>query len=138
MDRSGYGVIIRNDNGEVMAAMTASGPKVSTSDEAELLACRRAIEFAMDAGFTRLIIEGDNSNVIQAISSPLKSFSLFGNVVNDIRHLIWGLQWTRVCCIRRGANKVAHTLAQYARNTLDEDLYWMEDSPPTSFRSLVL
>ena len=76
----------------------------------------------MDAGFTRLIIEGDNSNVIQAISSPLKSFSLFGNVVNDIRRLIWGLQWTKVCCIRRGANKVAHTLAQYARNTLDEDL----------------
>ena len=138
LDRSGYGAIIRNDNGEVRAAMTASGPKVSTSDEAELLACRRAIEFAMDAGFTRLIIEGDNSNVIQAISSPLKSFSLFGNVVNDIRRLIWGLQWTKVCCIRRGANKVAHTLAQYARNTLDEDLYWMKDSPPTSFRSLVL
>ena len=138
LDRSGYGAIIRNDNGEVRAAMTASGPKVSTSDEAELLACRRAIEFAMDAGFTRLIIEGDNSNVIQATSSPLKSFSLFGNVVNDIRHLIWGLQWTKVCCIRRGANKVAHALAQYARNTLDEDLYWMEDSPPTSFRSLVL
>ena len=138
LDRSGYGAIIRNDNGEVRAAMTASGPKVSTSDEAELLACRRAIEFSMDAGFTRLIIEGDNSNVIQAISSPLKSFSLFGNVVNDIRRLIWGLQWTKVCCIRRGANKVAHTLAQYARNTLDEDLYWMKDSPPTSFRSLVL
>ena len=138
LDRSGYGAIIRNDNGVVRAAMTASGPKVSTSDEAELLACRRAIEFAMDAGFTRLIIEGDNSNVIQAISSPLKSFSLFGNVVNDIRRLIWGLQWTKVCCIRRGANKVAHTLAQYARNTLDEDLYWMKDSPPTSFRSLVL
>ena len=138
LDRSGYGAIIRNDNGEVRAAMTASGPKVSTSDEAELLACRRAIEFAVDAGFTRLIIEGDNSNVIQAISSPLKSFSLFGNVVNDIRRLIWGLQWTKVCCIRRGANKVAHTLAQYARNTLDEDLYWMKDSPPTSFRSLVL
>ena len=64
LDRSGYGAIIRNDNGEVRAAMTASGPKVSTSDEAELLACRRAIEFSMDAGFTRLIIEGDNSNVI--------------------------------------------------------------------------
>ena len=135
MDKSGYGAIIQNDKGEVM---TASGPKVSTSDEVELLACRRAIEFAVDAGFSRLIIEGDNSNVIQVISSPLENFSLFGNVVNDIRHLIWGLQWTRVCCIRRGANKVAHTLAQYARNTLDEDLYWMKDSPPTSFRSLVL
>lgn len=43
MDRSGYGAIIQNDKGEVMVA---SGPKVSTSDEVELLACWRAIEFA--------------------------------------------------------------------------------------------
>ena len=91
---------------------------------------RRAIEFAVDAGFSRLIIEGDDSNVIQAITSPFENFSPFGNVVNDIRHLIWGLQWTRVCCVRRGANKVAHALTQYARNSLDEDLYWMKDSPP--------
>ena len=75
-----------------MAAMTASGPKVSTSDEAEMLACQRAIEFAVDAGFSRLIIEGDNINVIQAISSSMENTSLFGNVVDDIRHLIWGLQ----------------------------------------------
>ena len=40
-----------------------------------------------------------------------------------------GLQWVSVCCIRRGGNRVAHVLAQYARNTLDEDVYWMEDSP---------
>ena len=75
-----------------MVAITASGLKVNTSDEVELLACvRRAIKFAVDAGFLRLIIEGDNSNVIQAITSPFEKFSLFGNVVNDIRHLIWGL-----------------------------------------------
>ena len=136
LDRFGYGAIIRNDKSEVMAAITASGLMVNTSDEVELLTCRRAIEFAVDARFSRLIIEGDNSIVIKAISSPLENFSLFGNVVNDIRHLIWGLQWSRVCCIRRGANKVAHALAQYARNTLDEDLYWMEDSPPPALEAL--
>ena len=136
LDRLGYGAIIRNDKGEVMAAMTTNGSKVSTSDEVELFACQRAIEFVVDAGFSRLIIEGDSSNVIQAISSPLENFSLFGNVVNDIRHLIWGLQWTIVCCIRREANKVALALAQYARNTLDEDLYWMEDSPPPALEAL--
>ena len=74
-----------------MATITSSGLKMNTSDEAKLLACRRAIEFAVDAGFSRLIIEGDNSNVIQAISSPLETFLLFGNIVNDIRHLIRGL-----------------------------------------------
>ncbi|KAL0006081.1 hypothetical protein SO802_013642 [Lithocarpus litseifolius] len=54
-----------------MAGMFTIGPKVDTSEEAELLACRRSIEFAVDAGFTRLVIEGDNSNVMQAISSDV-------------------------------------------------------------------
>ena len=88
LDRSSYGAVIRNDKGKVMATMTTSGLKVNTNEEAELLACRRAIEFAVDGGFSRLIIEGDNSNVIQAISSSLEIFLLFGNVVNDIRHLV--------------------------------------------------
>ena len=35
-----------------MAAMAAKGPDVSCSMEAELLACRKAIEFAVDAGFS--------------------------------------------------------------------------------------
>jgi len=111
LDRSGYRAIIQNDKGEVMDAMTASGPKVSTSDEAEMLACRRTIEFVVDAGFSMLIVEGDNINVIQAISSSLENHSLVGNVVDDICHLIWGLKWTSVCCIRRGGNKVAYALA---------------------------
>ena len=111
LNRSGFGAIIRNDKGEVMVAMTTSGPKVITSDEAEMLACRRALEFVVDASFSRLIIEGDNVNVIQAISSPLANNSLIGNVVDDIHHLIQGLQWASICCIRRGGNNVAHALA---------------------------
>ena len=43
MDKSGYGAIIRNDKGEVMVAITASGLKVNTSDEAELLACEELL-----------------------------------------------------------------------------------------------
>ena len=136
LDRSSFGAMIRNDKGEVMAAMSVNGLRVSTSDEAELLACRRAIEFAMHARFSRLIIEGDNSNVIQSISSSSKNFSLLGDVVSDIRHLLWGLRWSRVCCVRRGANKVARALTQYARNSLDADLYWIEDSPPPAIEAL--
>ena len=61
----------------------------------------------MDAGFTQLVIEGDNSNVMQAISSD----AFLGNVVDDIRHLMSGLQWVSTSKIRRGGNKVAHALA---------------------------
>ena len=48
-----------------MAGMSTIGSKVYTSEEAELFACKRALESAVDAGFTRLIIEGDNTNVIR-------------------------------------------------------------------------
>ena len=116
--------------------MAASGLDVHTSEKVELLACQRAIEFAVDVGFARLIIEGDNNNVIHVISSSMENSSLFGNVVDDIRHLIRGLHWSSVCYIRRGGNMVAHVLAQYARHTLDKDLYWIEDSPPPATEAL--
>lgn len=64
---SGFGAIIWNDKGEVMAVMMARGPPVSSSEEAELLACRMVVEFATDVGFSELVIEGDNSNVMRAI-----------------------------------------------------------------------
>ncbi|KAK9991883.1 hypothetical protein SO802_026868 [Lithocarpus litseifolius] len=135
LDRTGIGTIIRNDKGEVMAAMSAVGPRAENSEEAELLACRRALEFAVDAGFSSLIIEGDNANVIQAISSSLPDHSILGCVVDDIRYLIHGLSWARTNPIRREGNTVAHVLAQYARH-LDEDLFWIEDSPPPALAAL--
>ena len=101
MEKSGIGAIIINERGEVMADMSAIRPKVETSEEAELLACRRSLEFAMDAGFTRVMIEGDNTNVMQAISLDVANYSFLGNVVDDIRHLMSGLQWVTVSKIRK-------------------------------------
>ena len=114
MNRTSIGTIIRNDKGEVMAAMSVVGPGAENSEEAELMACRRSLEFAMDAVFSRLIIEGDNANVIQAISSSLPNNPILGCVVDDIPHLIHGLYWARTNQIRRGGNIVAHVLAQFA------------------------
>ena len=77
MGKTRVGAVIRNEKGEVMAAMTTCGLAVHTSEEAKLLACRRALEFAVDARFYRLIIEGDNSNVTHAISSSTENNSFF-------------------------------------------------------------
>ena len=43
LDKSRFGVVIRNEKGEVMATMAAKGPEVFCTEEAELLACRKAI-----------------------------------------------------------------------------------------------
>ena len=52
-----------------MVAMAVKGPGVFCSEDVELLACRKAIEFVVDAGFFELVIEGDNSFAMKAIST---------------------------------------------------------------------
>ena len=118
-----------------MAAMSARGLAVHSSEEDELLTCRKAVEFAIDAGFSKLVLEGDNVNVMQAISSQEANISLLGNVMEDIKHLIRGLQWVSISHTRCTGNKVAHVLAQHARTSI-EDLCWIEDSPPLVIEQL--
>ena len=74
---------------------------------------------------------------MQAISSSQINCSLLGYVADDICHLVHCLEWARISITRRGGSKVAHALAQHARNSLDNDVYWMEDSPPSTVEALI-
>ena len=84
---SGVGVMIRNVGGQVMATMSSKGHETIDSEEVEVLACRRALEFAIKAGFSNLIVEGDNSNVMRSIVSTQTDWSCLGNLYDDIRYL---------------------------------------------------
>ena len=46
-----------------MASLSARGPYVASNEEGEVLACRKALEFAIDSGFTEIVLEGDNAKV---------------------------------------------------------------------------
>ena len=89
----GVGAIIRNGKGEVMAVMFVKRPPVSDNEEAKILACRRVMEFAIDAGFTDLVIEGDNTAVMSSISSLGADQSRLGHIIQDIQWLAQGLRW---------------------------------------------
>ncbi|KAK9987891.1 hypothetical protein SO802_028130 [Lithocarpus litseifolius] len=125
---SGFGAVIRNNQGEVMAAMATKGPPVSCSEEAETMACRKALEFAVDAGFHELIVEGDNITVMRAVSSSTRNFSMLGTVIADIHCLLCGLRGISISCVHRDGNRVAHVLAKFAKG-IDEDMYWIEEVP---------
>ena len=112
-----------------MAAMLAKGLLVTTSDEVEAVACRKAIEFSIDAGFLELFIEGDNAHVMKNICSSLLNQSSLGIIIDDVMCLMNGMQNVYVNNIRKEGNKVAHVLARYVKN-ISDDMYWLEDSPP--------
>lgn len=118
MAASGIEVVIRNDRGEVMAALLSKGPAVTESEEAEVLACRKALEFTVEAVFSELVIKGDNINVMQFITSPRINLSQLGNIYDiydDIRCIASNLWHMEIKSIRRSANRVAYSLAHYAR-----------------------
>ncbi|XP_030939010.1 uncharacterized protein LOC115963910 [Quercus lobata] len=94
---SGYGAVIRNEKGEVMAALAAKGGAVRDSEEVEVFACRKALEFAIDAGFMEIILEGDSFRSIS------------------------------INCVRRTANGVAHALAGFTRLIDDDIVWLEED-----------
>ena len=126
---SGVGVVIRNDKGEVMAALSARGPPVTDSEEAKVLAGRKALEFALDLGFSEVVLEGDNIGVMRSIQSKGANNSSLGHIYGDIHCLAAGFRVWSVSYVKRTANSVAHSLAKYVRQVVDEQV-WLEESPP--------
>ena len=49
-------MVIRNEKGEVMAALVVQGGAVCDSEEVEVMVCYKALEFAIDAGFTEIML----------------------------------------------------------------------------------
>ena len=128
-ENSGVGAIIQNDRGEVMAALSAKDPLVTGSEEVEIFACRRAVEFAVECGFSELVLEGDNQALMDALSTRKRLSSWLGHILQDVLCLLNRLSWVQVAFVKRSANNVAHVLARYAKD-LVEDIVWIEDSPP--------
>ena len=91
--------MIRNEKAEVMAAMSAKGPLVGDSEETEILACRKVLEFAIDASFSELVSEGNNANVMKSISSTGVKQSRLGHIIEDIQSLAHGLRWVNVSAV---------------------------------------
>ena len=105
----GFCVIIRNDMGEVMAGLSTKGLYVESSEEAKVLTCRKALEFAIDARFMELVVESDNAIVMKSLLSPRVNKSRLGHIYEDVRTLATRFRSLFVGCIKRSANSVAHS-----------------------------
>ena len=58
-----------------------------------------------------------------------------GHVIEDIRSLIFGLNWADASWVKRSAKSIAHSLACYLKN-VSEDIVWIKDSPPPALEAL--
>ena len=135
LDALGVGVVVRNDKGEVMASLSTKGPLVQDSEEVEVLAYRRAMEFAVEVGFSEVILEGDNVTVMKSLISLEPNRSRLGHIYEDIQCISAGLRSFVVSFVKCSANSVAHALAKHA-SQVDDELVWLEDCPQPASEAL--
>ena len=84
---AGIGIIIRNEQGLVMAALSQQIPLPTSMEMVEVLAAHRALVFAKELGFDKVIVERDSANTITSINGGHMDHSALGHVLLDIKRL---------------------------------------------------
>ncbi|KAL5773127.1 hypothetical protein ACOSQ2_013051 [Xanthoceras sorbifolium] len=125
----GFGVIIRNDCGQVLAALYQSYLLLVSVEVAKAMAIRRGILLAVELGISPVGFESDASSLISSIIKGDPPLSDVGLIVANIIHLVSSLSISHISFTSRLCNGVAHGLAKSGLS-LSEPLVWIEDTPP--------
>ena len=128
MDEAGLGIIIRNDHGLIMTALTQVIPLLTSVEMVEVLVARRALIFALELSFDHIILEGDSNIAIRAMMCDSYSAASFGHILSDIKSLDAQFRHVVFSHTRRQGNKVAHNLARAACNFYPF-CTWIEEIP---------
>uniref|UniRef100_A0A803QMZ3 Reverse transcriptase domain-containing protein n=1 Tax=Cannabis sativa TaxID=3483 RepID=A0A803QMZ3_CANSA len=132
----GVGAIIRNENGNVIAALSKPVQGCFRSDELEAKALFHSLNWARQLQLRITHVETDALRVSSAINSPFKNLSSFDDLIMDVCYLLFFFSGVTVSHVKRNANQAAHGLARYALE-LDEDVCWMGEIPNPIFSVVV-
>ena len=121
-------IVIRDSTGKVIGALSERIALLTTVDDVEALACRRAIEFAMEKGLQQVIFKGDSATVLNCIQAGSPCLAPFGNAIEDSISLASHLSHYSFSHVRRKGNTMADKLAKLAKY-LDVPKVWLEDIP---------
>ena len=127
-DAAGLGVVIHDNVGAVIGALSMRIPLPQLVAMVETLGCRRAVQFAVEIGLHEVIVEGDVAGVIQAIKNREADQSVHGHIVGDIQDQVSLIAFSDFFFAPRSCNKVANALAKWAK-TGPELQVWLEDCP---------
>ncbi|KAE8708292.1 hypothetical protein F3Y22_tig00110348pilonHSYRG00365 [Hibiscus syriacus] len=109
-----FGVVARDAHGMVLGGLARKIVPPFTTESTEALVFTEGIRFASENGWNNAIIEGDAISIVYRLSNQSQDFSTIGLLLNEARRLLTDLPSLKVFYVSRDANRVAHTLAQWA------------------------
>ncbi|KAK3230547.1 hypothetical protein Dsin_002428 [Dipteronia sinensis] len=123
--RVGFGVVIRDHTGFVLASCSRSVDACFDARMVEILAICRWVIFSKDCGLSPCTIESDATVVVKWINDGGHLESASGVILTDISLLISNLCVVSVKHVPRLANCVAHGVVKLVLTGI-EDLFWIE------------
>lgn len=87
IQRAGLGVIVRDSEGRVCASMEESLHLPFSIAAVEVLAAKKAIQFAKDLGFHSIILEGDSKIAINGLLRNNSTLTEYGHLLNEAKEV---------------------------------------------------
>ena len=126
------GVIVRNGEGKVMASMVESFQLPLSITVVEVIAAKKALQFAIDLGLSSIVLEGDSKITIDGQRREELSLEEYGHLLNEAKDIAKQFADDEFNHVLRQANKAAHNIIRRARY-FSEFSVWMEDVPSHLF-----
>ena len=126
--QAGVGVVIRDEAGQVVVALSRKLYTLLGPLETEAKAMEVGVKFTTEVGFRDVLFEGDSlvlNNAIHILNEVAPSVQ---NVVKGILQSVQGFGTFAFSHNKRQGNAPAHALAQHAVNA-EDFLVWLEECP---------
>jgi hypothetical protein len=124
----GVGIVARDSEGKVMAAMCSFQRYISDSSVAKAYGARLCAEFGLYLGLRFVILEGDALEIVEELNRVIEDEGNLGNLIGKTRLLLRSFDCWSVNHVNREGNKVAHTLAKYAVSH-PQNCVWFQSYP---------
>ena len=84
---AGAGVIVRNENGRVVASMAESFQLPFSVTAVEVIAAKKALQFAKDLGLSSIVLEGDSKITIDGLMGEDSSLAEYGHLIDEAKEI---------------------------------------------------